>query len=357
MQFGILTLADVTRDPVTGMTMSHAARIDEIRLIAKVAEEVGLDVFALGEHHDSHFVGSSPPTILAAIAAETTKITVTTAATLITNNDPVRIAEEYALLQHIAHGRADLMIGCGGSALMYPWQGDDFPVGLDIATENYYLLRRLWHEESVEWEGEYHTPLVSFTSTPRPLDGVPPFVWHQGHSIDIADQAGFYGDGFFANNMNSLRKDVALVAHYRQAYEKYNHGPATGAPVSLGGQIFVGRTTQDAFAGLRPYCNANAMYSMNLEDAALHTSLAVGSPAQVIEKILKMRELYGDYQRQLFLVDPGGMPLWAVLEQLEILGGAVAPALKKEFDARRPALVPSDPPTHESRVRQPTPTQ
>src|SRR6478752_2291286 len=111
MQFGIFSVSDVTRNPVTGRTPSEAERIDAILQIARRADEVGLDVFAIGEHHNPPFFSSSPTTLLAYIAALTERIALSTAVTLLTTNDPVRIAEEYAMLQHLSKGRMDLMIG------------------------------------------------------------------------------------------------------------------------------------------------------------------------------------------------------------------------------------------------------
>src|SRR5690606_37313448 len=116
MQFGVFSVSDITRDPVSGVTPSEAERIDAIGKIAVKAEEVGLDVFAIGEHHNPPFFSSSPPTLLAPLAALTERIIFSTATTLITTNDPVRIAEEYALLQHLSKGRMDLMLGRGNTA-------------------------------------------------------------------------------------------------------------------------------------------------------------------------------------------------------------------------------------------------
>src|SRR5207247_4210315 len=123
MQFGIFSVSDVTLDPVTGYTPSEAERIDAIVRIAQRADEVGLDVFAIGEHHNPPFFSSSPTTLLAYIAATTKRLIVTTATTLITTNDPVRIAEEYAMLQHLSKGRMDLMLGRGNTGPVYPWFG------------------------------------------------------------------------------------------------------------------------------------------------------------------------------------------------------------------------------------------
>lgn len=202
MQFGIFTVGDVTTDPTTGATPTEHERIKAMTTIAKHAEEVGLDVFATGEHHNKPFVPSSPTTMLGYIAAQTEKITLSTSTTLITTNDPVKIAEDYAMLQHLAEGRVDLMMGRGNTAPVYPWFGKDIRAGIPLALENYQLLRRLWDEEVVNWQGEYRTPLQGFTSTPRPLDGVAPFVWHGSiRSPEIAEQAAYYGDGFFHNNI------------------------------------------------------------------------------------------------------------------------------------------------------------
>ena len=130
MQFGIFTVSDITEDPTTGRTPSEAERIRDTVAIAKHAEEVGLDVFALGEHHNPPFWSSSPTTTLAYIAAQTERLVLSTATTLITTNDPVKIAEDFAMLQHVSGGRMDLMLGRGNTGPVYPWFGQDIRQGL-----------------------------------------------------------------------------------------------------------------------------------------------------------------------------------------------------------------------------------
>src|ERR1700761_9820372 len=137
MQFGIFSVSDVTRDPVTGRTPSEAERIRAIVQIARRADEVGLDVIAIGEHHNPPFFSSSPTTLLAHVAALTERIILSTAVTLITTNDPVKIAEDYAMLQHVAGGRVDLMLGRGNTGPVYPWFGKDIRQGVNLAIENY----------------------------------------------------------------------------------------------------------------------------------------------------------------------------------------------------------------------------
>ncbi|WP_062072293.1 CE1758 family FMN-dependent luciferase-like monooxygenase [Demequina sediminicola] len=354
MQFGIMSVSDITRDPVNDYTPSEAERINNLTRIALKAEEVGLDVFAIGEHHNPPFFSSSPTTFLAHVAAQTQHLTVTTSTTLITTNDPVRIAEEYAMLQHLSKGRMDLMLGRGNTAPVYPWFGQDIRQGLPLALENYNLLHRLWREDVVDWEGNFRGPLQGFTSTPRPLDDVPPFVWHGSiRTPEIAEQAAFYGNGFFANHIFWPKEHTQrMVQFYRQRFEHYGHGTAQEAIVGLGGQTFIGKTTQEARRNFQPYFNEAPVYGHgpSLEDFSTQTPLAVGSPQEVIDKVLGYRDYVGDYQRQLFLVDHAGLPIEMVLDQLELLGGEVVPTLRKEMAERRDPAAP-DAPTHASLVK------
>jgi putative FMN-dependent luciferase-like monooxygenase len=353
VQFGIFTVGDVTPDPTDGRTATEHERIKSMVAIADKAEEVGLDVFATGEHHNPPFVPSSPTTMLGHIAARTERLILSTATTLITTNDPVKIAEDYAMLQHLADGRVDLMMGRGNTAPVYPWFGQDIRLGIPLAIENYALLHQLWRKDVVDWEGRFRTPLESFTATPRPLDGVPPFVWHGSiRSPEIAEQAAYYGDGFFANNIFWPKEHYQqLISLYRERYEHYGHGKADQAIVGLGGQFFMRKNSQDAVKEFRPYFDNAPVYGHgpSLEEFTSQTPLTVGSPQEVIEKTLTFREYFGDYQRQLFLIDHAGLPLKTVLEQLDLFGEEVLPVLRKEYADKTPAHIP-EPPTHAGRV-------
>ena len=352
MQIGIFSVSDVTTDPTTGRTPSEHERIKAAVAIAKKAEDVGLDVYALGEHHNEPFFSSSPTTTLGYIAAQTSRLLLSTATTLITTNDPVKIAEDYAMLQHLSDGRVDLMMGRGNTGPVYPWFGKDIRQGVALAVENYALLRRLWTEDIVDWQGKFRTPLQGFTSTPRPLDGIPPFVWHGSiRTPEIAEQAAYYGDGFFHNNIFwTMDHTKRMVELYRRRYEHYGHGAADTAIVGLGGQFFMRRNSQDAVNEFRPYFDVAPVYGHgpSLEDFTAQTPLTVGSPQQVLERTLSFRDAVGHYQRQLFLIDHAGLPLKTVLEQLDLLG-EILPDLRKGFDEGRPAHIP-EAPTHASRV-------
>src|SRR5215471_1074481 len=153
MQFGIFTVGDVTPDPTTGRTPTEHERIKAMVRIALKAEEVGLDVFATGEHHNPPFIPSSPTTFLAYVAAQTTRLLLSTSTTLITTNDPVKIAEDFSVLQHLSGGRVDLMLGRGNTGPVYPWFGQDIRTAVPLTVEHYGLLRRLWRDEVVNWTG------------------------------------------------------------------------------------------------------------------------------------------------------------------------------------------------------------
>lgn len=352
VQLGVFTVSDVTPDPVNGNTPSEHERLMNIVAIARKAEEIGLDVFALGEHHNPPFVSSSPTTTLGYLAAQTRRIILSTSTTLITTNDPVKIAEDYSMLQHLSGGRVDLMMGRGNTGPVYPWFGRDIRQGINLALENYALLHRLWREDVVNWKGNFRTPLNGFTATPRPLDDVPPFVWHGSiRSPEIAEQAAYYGDGFFHNNifwdMDHTRRMIEL---YRARFEHYGHGPASHAIVGLGGQFFMRRNSQDAVREFRPYFDNAPVYGHgpSMEEFTASTPLTVGSPQQVLERTLGFKEQFGHCQRQLFLIDHAGLPLKTVLEQMDLLG-EILPDLRKGFLEGRPADVP-DAPTHASLV-------
>ena len=245
------------------------------------------------------------------------------------------------------------MMGRGNTGPVYPWFGKDIRDGIPLAIENYALLRRLWTEETSPGRASTAPPCRPSPSTPRPLDGIAPFVWHGSiRSPEIAEQAAYYGDGFFHNNIFwPMSHTKQMVALYRRRFAHYGHGSADQAIVGLGGQVFMRANSQDAVREFRPYFDNAPVYGHgpSLEEFSRETPLTVGSPEQVIERYAAMADDVGDYQRQLFLVDHAGLPHQTVMEQVELLGTQVVPELRKIAAARKPAHVP-DAPTHASRL-------
>lgn len=354
MQFGIFSVGDVSTNPVTGYTPSESERVKALVNIVKKTEEVGFDVFAIGEHHNPPFAISSPTTFLSAVGAQTKNLLLSTSTTLITTNDPVRIAEEYALLQHLVDGRLDVMLGRGNTAPVYPWFGADIRQSLPLALENYNLLHRLWNEDVVDFLGRFRSGLQGFTSIPRPLDDVPPFVWHGSiRTPEIAEQAAYYGDGFFANGIFwPMRHFQRLINVYRRRFAHYGHGTEEEAIVGVGAQVFAASTTKKAIDAYRPYYDASPVYGggATLEDMSSQTPLFVGSPQEIIDRTMGLRDYFGNYQRQLFLVDHGGLSEKDVLNQLDLLGEEVLPVLREETKKQTPPGV-APAPTHELLVK------
>ena len=342
MQIGMFSIGDRATDPTTGITPTDSERLLGMVELAVASEEAGLDVFAVGEHHNPPFVTSAQTTLLAHMAAKTSKLLLSTATTLVTTNDPVTLAEQHAVLQHLSAGRSDLMLGRGNTGPVYSWFGKDVRDDVALSIENYALMRRLWAEESVDWSGKFRTPLTAFTSVPRPLDGIAPFVWHGSvRSPEIAEQAAYYGDGYFSNHLFAPpRHTERMVGLYRERFEHYGHGAAADAIVGLGAQVFVGRTSQEAVERYRPYFDNSPMSGgMSLEEYMRATPMVAGSPQQVIDKVLGFREYAGDIQRILFMVEIGGVPSSLAREQIELLGAEVVPVLRREMaTASSPAL-------------------
>jgi putative FMN-dependent luciferase-like monooxygenase len=334
MEIGIFGVGDVHPDPNTGQAPTEFERIHAITRIATHAEAAGFDVYAIGEHHNPPFISSAGSTLLAYIAARTERITLSTSTTLITTNDPVKIAEDFATLQHLANGRVDIMLGRGNTAEVYPWFGQDIRQGIPLAVENYALLRRLWREENVDWSGRFRTPLQGFTAMPRPLNGTPPFVWHGSiRSPEIAEQAAVYGDGFFVNNLfMTMEYFQQYVNLYRERYAHHGHGRPEDAIVGAGGGVFVRPNSQDAWTEYAPYFHGNPInQGADLEHAVANTGLTVGSPQQVIDKVLRFPKYFGRTSRILFGVDFAGVSEKTVREQLDLLGEQVLPVLRREL--------------------------
>ncbi|MDT0184014.1 LLM class flavin-dependent oxidoreductase [Microbacterium sp. ARD31] len=351
MQIGIFSIGDRRPDPLTGHILDDAARLAQMVDQAVAAESAGYDVYAIGEHHNLPFVTSSQTTLLGFIAARTSSILLSTATTLITTNDPVKIAEDFATLQHLSRGRADLMLGRGNTGPVYPWFGKDVREGVPLSIENYALLRRLWTEENIDWTGTHRTALTGFTSVPRPLDETPPFVWHGSvRTPEIAEQAAYYGDGFFSNHIFAPPAHTErMVRLYRERFEHYGHGAAEQAVVGLGAQAFIRPRSQDAIAEYSTYvADSPTMGGYSVPEYMRVTPLAVGSPQEVIDKILSYRDYAGPLARLLFNLDSGGMPPVIATEQLELLATEVLPTLRREMTSSLPPAVPL---LHTDRVR------
>jgi alkanesulfonate monooxygenase SsuD/methylene tetrahydromethanopterin reductase-like flavin-dependent oxidoreductase (luciferase family) len=230
MRFGILSLGSTEPDPTTGHTRSTTQHFDDVVRLAELAEQLELDYFGFGKHHAGRTVASAPPVALAAIAARTSRIRLATTVTLLSTLDPVRVAEDYATLDQLSHGRTELIVGKGNSADPYAIFGYDRAHQWELQAEHYELLRRLWREENVTFSGRFRGPLDSFTSLPRPFQTPPP-IWHGVATSQYSpDLAAKHGDPIFVANAIQPMENYGKCAHprRRRATPTSEHSRPTG---------------------------------------------------------------------------------------------------------------------------------
>jgi alkanesulfonate monooxygenase SsuD/methylene tetrahydromethanopterin reductase-like flavin-dependent oxidoreductase (luciferase family) len=353
MKFLVLTLIANGPDPVTGRTPTPNARLHRVVENAVQAEEVGFDGYAVGERHERPFFSSAPPVVLSHIAARTSRITLFTGVTTLSLLDPVRAYEDYATLDHLADGRLELIIGKGNGAaqaqLFHVTAQDQW----DRNAEGYELFRRLWREERTTWEGRFRPALTDAETWPPPRQR-PVRVWHgSATSRDSVELAARYGDPLFSANVtNAIEPYAELVAHYRERWAAHGHDPAD-ALVGAGTAAFhIAKTTQQAVEEFRSAFAQRLALAQRfglpvvfptVEDFVERSSALVGSPEQVVDKVLRYHEVLGHEVIHLHL-DGDGLTPGRQREMLEQFQSDVAPALRAAVPSRPLAgPVPPDP--------------
>jgi alkanesulfonate monooxygenase SsuD/methylene tetrahydromethanopterin reductase-like flavin-dependent oxidoreductase (luciferase family) len=339
MKFQVLDIIPHLKNPVTGEIISTADRLNQVVQTARRAEELGYDSFSVGERHAGEFISSSPTTVLAAIAAVTSRIRLQSGVTVLSVLDPVRVAEDYATIDQLSRGRLELVIGKGNEVLQYPLFGLDLADQWDLLEEKYALLRRLWREEDVTWSGRFRPALTDkTTTTPRPYAGSPR-IWHgSATTLTSAALAARWGDPLFTANAIQPRENYkVLIDHYAAEYERHGHDPRhryLGSGSGAGG-VFIAGTTQAAkrqygpvYEGLTAARNVPGNNSpfRDIDHAVAEGPALVGSPEQVVDKILSYHELYGHDLQSISL--PTTLPFEQQLEILERFALEVIPAVR-----------------------------
>lgn len=345
MKFSVLSLLGHSPHPLTGELPSAARRFDEVIGTGVEAERLGFDAYAVGERHAGPFLSSSPGVVLGALAARTSRIRLLTGVTVVAILDPVRVAEDFATLDQISRGRIELVVGKGAEAGHFDLFGLDEERQWDLQKERYELLRRLWSEEGVDWEGEFRPALKDVTTLPRPYAGAPR-VWHgSATSLNSPELAAKHGDPLFTANAIQPRAAYArLIAYYRERFEAYGHDPA-GARVAAGsGGLLIADTARQAVTrykelyeakvaqSFRPRLEGKAGYNTpfrTIEEAIADGPQLIGSPQQIIDKILGFHAVYR-HDLQSITVDGFGLPLGEQLETLQRFAEEIAPVLRRE---------------------------
>ncbi len=349
MEIGWFTFTDL---PV-GDPGAAARRIPELLEEIALADEVGLDVFGTGEHHHPGFGGPAPAVLLAAAAARTKRIRLTSAVTVLGADDPVRVFEQFSALDLVSGGRAEIMAGRG--ALLDPFRlfGPDLADYDTAFEEKLRLLLRIRESEPVTWSGRFRPPLRNELIGPRPVQDLLPVWLAVGGTPASVLRAAELGIplalGTVGGNTAHFKP---LVELFREALDRYKR-PALPVAVTLHG--FVADTSQRAGEIYYPadailFNTAGAARGVSGVTAAdiaaknfPGSMYAVGSPQQVIEQLLLHHEVFG-HQRTMLQLAVGNIEHRDIMRAIELLGTEVAPAVRAEVHRREnpePALVPS----------------
>ena len=342
MELGLATFADLASG------VSPEQRMRELLEEAELADQLGLDVFAVGEHHRADFLVSSPAVALAAIAARTERIRLSSAVTVLSSDDPVRVFQQFAELDLISGGRAEIMAGRGSFIESFPlfgWDLDDYD---ELFAEKLELLLKIRASTHVTWSGRHRAPLNDAAVWPRPIQDPLPVWVAVGGTPQSVVRAGALGLPLTVAIIGGQpERFVPLVDLYRQAFEAAGHDP-TDARVAINTHAFVGETSSAADrAFAAPYLAmmdrigrergwppsgrvGGAQYDALRSPRG---ALAAGSPDEVAEKILFEHELFG-HQRYVGQMSVGAVAHTDVMRSIELFGTKVVPVVRAEVERR-----------------------
>ena len=341
MEIGVYTFAETTPDPATGNTISAAQRLRDLIEEIKLADEVGLDVFGVGEHHRPDFAVSAPAVVLAAAAEHTKRIRLTSAVTVLSSDDPVRVFQDFATLDLLSGGRAEIMAGRGSFIESFPLFGYDLSDYDELFEEKLDLLLKLIQGERVTWQGEHRPPLQNLGVYPRPLqEPLPVWIAVGGTPQSVVRAAKLGLPMALAIIGGAPERFAPFVQLYRETARKAGRDPSQ-LSVSINSHAYIAEDSQKAADEFFPPY-AHVMSKIGRERGwppttreqfeALRSprgALLVGSPQEVIDKILFQHSIFG-HQRFLAQMSVGTMPHAGVMNSIELLGTKVAPVVRKE---------------------------
>ncbi|SFS55444.1 LLM class flavin-dependent oxidoreductase [Paenibacillus sp. 453mf] len=336
LEFGLYTLGDHLANPETGNRISVKQRIHEIIELAKLAEQAGIDFFGVGESHQEYFATQAHSVVLAAIAQATTKMKIGSSSTIISTSDPVRVYEDFATIDLISNGRAEIIAGRASRVGLYTLLGYDLNNYEELFEEKFDLLLKINENEVLNWKGEFRAPLNQAKVLPRPNEGSLPIWRAVGGTPASAIKAGLAGVPMFLAQLGGpavlFKRSIDA---YREAARQNGFDPST-LPVATAGLFYVDETTQKAQRAYYPYINEGMKLTNGrsfpkqafAQGAHSHDVMNIGSPQEIIEKILYQHELFGN-QRYIAQMDFGGVPFENQMKNIELIGNEILPSIKK----------------------------
>jgi probable LLM family oxidoreductase len=335
MEIGIYTFGELTSDALTPEGRL-ADLIEEIEL----ADQVGLDVFGVGEHHRPDFTVSAPAVVLGMAAGRTERIRLSSAVSVLSSDDPVRVFQAFSTLDLLSHGRAEIMAGRGSFIESFPLFGHDLEDYDELFSEKLELLLAIRDDERVTWSGRHRAPLDGLPVYPRPVQDPLPVWVAVGGSPQSAVRAGALGLPLALAIIGGMPERFAPVAelHRRAAQESGHERP----PMSINSHGFLAETSQaaaqeafPAFAAMMDRIGRERGWPpMSRQDfdatRTLRGANFVGSPEEVVEKILFQHEIFG-HDRFLMQMSVGTLPHASIMRSIELLGTEVAPVVRREL--------------------------
>jgi probable LLM family oxidoreductase len=349
MELGLYTFADIARDVETGRLTAPEVRLRHLLEEIVLADQVGLDVFGVGEHHRPDYAVSAPAVVLGAAAATTSRIRLTSAVTVLSSDDPVRVFQQFATVDLLSGGRAEIMAGRGSFIESYPLFGQDLHDYDALFAEKLDLLLKLRESDRVTWSGRHRPAIEDRGVYPRPAQDSLPIWVAVGGTPASAVRAGTLGLPMALAIIGGTPDRFAPFAQlFRTSAEKAGHA---GLPLGINSLGLVADSSQRAADIFFP-AYASVMNVIGRErgwgpigraefDAMRSPAgaLVVGSPQEVVDKILREHEIFG-HERFLLQMSIGAMPHRDVLRAIELLGTEVAPAVRKATADSRHLSVP-----------------
>lgn len=340
-EIGIYSFVERTADEIT-----PAERIRDLLEEIELADQVGLDVFALGEHHREEYVSSAPDVILGAAAAKTKQIRLSSAVTVLSSDDPVRVFQRFATLDLISNGRAEIMAGRGSFIESFPLFGYNLNDYDALFTEKLDLLLKLRENERITWSGKHRPRLDDLGVYPRPVQNPLPVWVAVGGTPESVVRAAERNLPMALAIIGGMPERFAQFAHlFRQAAQAHGFNP----PLSINSHGFIADTREQALNDSFPAVKV-VMDKIGRErgwspmtrpqyEASAHLRGAnfVGTPDDIVEKILFQHQIFG-HQRFMIQLSVGSMPHDKLMHAIELLGTKVAPVVREEI-ARRTAPV------------------
>jgi probable LLM family oxidoreductase len=342
MEIGIYTFAELYPDPHTGLVIGPEQRLRNLMEEVELADQLGLDVFGIGEHHRPDLIVSTPAVVLAAAAARTERIRLTSAVTVLSSDDPVRVFQDFATLDLLSGGRAEIMAGRGSFTESFPLFGYDLEDYDELFDEKLRLLIALRESDRITWQGKHRVPLDGSVGVyPRPLQDPLPIWVAVGGAPESAMRAGTLGMPMALAIIGGRPERFAPFAElFRDAALQAGHDPLPALSINSHG--YVADTSQQAIDESFPYAAAmmntigreRGWPPMTLEQyeaaATLRGANFVGSPQQVVEKVLFQHEIF-DHDRFLVQFSVGSLPHDKLMRSIELFGTEVAPAIRAEL--------------------------